>query len=217
MKRTLISLCLAAASLAPVLATANSSAQLQVTGTIKPEACNISSSLAVADLGETPFSKLKPNAKTSLDKPGGVKFTLSLTCSDKTMLGVRAIDNRAGTASYLDWDTKYQKRLFGLGSVAGVPLGSYWLVSDAGDVADGEPADLGTCSKETADCDHADDVLPNQLKVLLNASSGDRPLSFKSATLNFEVYNAYVRDSDSLPKGRRVKLDGSTTFELVYL
>ncbi|MVW70699.1 DUF1120 domain-containing protein [Bordetella sp. 15P40C-2] len=217
MKRTLISLCLAAASLAPVLATANSSAQLQVTGTIKPEACNISSSLAVVDLGETPFSKLNPDARTFLDKQKeGIPFTLNLTCSEKTMVGFRVIDNRAGTASYLGWNVTIQKRLFGLGSVSGVPLGSYILDHLSGHVVDGETATLGTCLKEASDCDLDGSLVPNELKVLINVHRGV-VVPFKSATINLTVIGVSIRNSDLLPKGRRLKLDGSATIELVYL
>ncbi|MVW70698.1 hypothetical protein [Bordetella sp. 15P40C-2] len=216
MKRTLISLCLAAASLAPVLATANSSAQLQVTGTIKPEACNISSSLAVADLGEIPFSKLNPDANTST-RFNWYPFTLTVTCSEKMLVGFRVVDNRAGTASYLGWNAEEQKRLFGLGSVAGVSLGSYQLMQgDGGFETDSEAGFIGTCSKGASGCGIDPFVLPNQLKVLLDAD-GDRPVAFKSARINLGVIDPSIRNSDLLPKGRRLKLDGSATIELVYL
>ncbi|MVW73631.1 DUF1120 domain-containing protein [Bordetella sp. 15P40C-2] len=215
MKRTLISLCLAAASLAPVLATADSSAQLQVTGTIKPEACNISSSLTLVDLGEIPFSKLKPSAKTRLDK--SYQFTLTLTCSEKTLVGFRPIDNRAGTASYLGWHAVSYKWLFGLGSVAGVPLGSYRYFIYANPVADGAKVSIGTYDEETG---HSwpsfTEVEVNKVHILMKDWDNTTPLSFKSATLVIQPA-AYVGNSDLLPKGRRLKLDGSTTFELVYL
>lgn len=196
-------------------AVAADTADLAVTGMIRPSACNILlSGNGQVDYGVISGPHLAKQTKiTSL---GIHNVNLLISCDVATRVGFTITDNRVGTAS-LPSSGVYG---FGLGLVGGKKLGAYLVTmlnpvtSDQGTVHIVSSSDKG----KTWDAPPLRALRPDG-GVLQSwaTSSGQAPAAYRSVTQPLKVEAFVLPAADLPPLDAPVHLDGSATFSLVYL
>ena len=184
---------------------AASSVDLTVKGLITPSACTPSLPGDI-DYGKIAAKDLNPDSHTWLERR---TLKLSVNCEAATLFAINPIDNRAGTSTFA---------VFGLGLINGSEkLGGY-EVSFSNPVAD-LPSTLLTQFEGRAwtVLDPEDSALPNQLVAL--GSRGDNgwaPHPLQDAIVDISV-RAGIAPANTLTLTNEVALDGSATFEVMYL
>ena len=203
-----------AVTLAVSTAVAAPSAELKVTGVIKPTACTPSfAGGGTLDYEIIQAGSLKPGEFTELpDK----STTLTITCDGPAKLALSAKDSRS-TSVPEGFNTTFH---YGLGAVAGKKVGGYYMFMNP--------------EKPTTDGKNGYLMLSTDSNQTWTPVTGtgqigkDRTFSFgASATANtpaaFRVFSAdvrvvpYINKPEELPLLQDVPLDGLATFEVTYL
>jgi type 1 fimbria pilin len=198
---------------------AANSVDIAVTGTITPAACNITLIGGDIDTGETIFSTLSP---TSVNSIGVFNRSLNVACAGNTQVAFKAIDNREGS---LPTGSMPSNR-FGLGfDSAGNPIGSYSLrITGNNIVVDGAAGAVDLSDNGGAswnDWNGAQDLVNyNKFSRIyafdLPSNQGGQPLPMTNGTLQFSA-QILIQPSNTLDGSAQFNLDGSSTFELIYL
>jgi type 1 fimbria pilin len=201
-------------------ALAANSVDLRVTGTITPSACDISLAGGDFDLGIIPVSDLSTSGVSARQPVGGK--TLSITCSGATMVGLKAIDNRASSLP----SGASSEDAFGLGmDGANNPIGSYTIdLVQAGAQVNG----AGAVFADTDNMGQSwryygnQDVFPmtaynNYPRVFSMApQTGGGVIPVTSMSTQLQV-SATIQPKSALDTSSEITIDGSATIELVYL
>ncbi|MDA8486729.1 DUF1120 domain-containing protein [Pseudomonas resinovorans] len=194
-------------------ALAANSVDLRVTGTITPAACNISSTGGGNfDFGSLSAQELNATATTPW---GELRNDLSITCSGATLVGIKALDNRAGTAA------DSQSRSFGLGlDSQGNKIGFYHITTTATPTVNGS-AGSSTRSQDNGatwatNASAAITTDQNHIVSWNAAGSPDDPVPVTSVSQTIRV-NVHIAPENTLDTSSDITLDGSATIELVYL
>ncbi|WP_342052613.1 MULTISPECIES: DUF1120 domain-containing protein [unclassified Cupriavidus] len=218
----LASILFAAASSA---AFAADTADLKVTGTIKPAACAVTlSGNGIVDFGTISARDLSDTAYTALTTKN-VKTTV--TCDSSTKIALKVGDNRAGTATATDykfWGYYSAAANFGFGEASGKKLGGYALRLSPYSTIDGALADNGrtltsTDSGKTWKNSTDTKYLRGDGSVLASiaASGSTAPGEAKVFVFEFDVYGAIESKANLPALTSDISLDGNTTFSIVYL
>lgn len=191
-------------------AMAASTVELIVKGVITPNACEPSlSGNGVVDYGKISAKDLNLTTYTDLPK---TTLQLQITCEGKTLYAVKGTDNRAGSAPYA-----FQ---YGLGLINGnQKLGGYSLMLNSA-VAD----DVAITALQSADngATWMDMLEDSNIGPTYLAAFGDRstgvwlPIPIQQLITNLEV-NGFIVRADSLDLSDEHLIDGSATFEVMYL
>lgn len=195
-------------------------AELKVTGTIKPPACAPTfSGGGVVDFGTIPAKSLRPGQYTKLT-PKQVDFSIS--CDSPAKVAMKISDNRAssmiaGIANVISTSSAPDAYNFGLGSVAGKNVGGYVLTLSSDSNADGKTTkkifsrDGGTSWKLGAE-----EIRNSAIDLFSFGDNSNLPVSFKQLTVKIDV-KVVLNKPENLPLTQDVPLDGSATVEMVYL
>lgn len=192
-------------SFAP-FALAASSTDLTVTGFITPDACTPSlSNEGIVDHGKIPVGDLNPTSNTFL---GAEVMQLMISCSGPARVALRLTDNKTGTPSSWTW--------YGLGQTsAGEKLG-FVVPQVTSTLADGMNA-LSILSTDNGTTWFSHTHM-NPGRLLSVAASTDQYTPIAVENLTFDVQVAtYINATNNLTLNDETAIDGSATFELVYL
>ncbi|VVQ01843.1 Protein GltF [Pseudomonas fluorescens] len=185
-------------------ALAASTADLTVTGIIRPSACTPSfpggsnvnfGEIRKSNLNQTTLTTLTPQTKQ-----------LNVTCEAPTRFAMHVIDNRPGTTSFTH---------FGMGlTPANERLGHFvpWLHNV---VADGESARSILSVNQGDTWQPAPHIAPNQY-LSVSSLSDTTPIAAESVSMDVQI-RAWIARADGLTLNEEVALDGSMTFEMKYL
>ncbi|WP_422422267.1 DUF1120 domain-containing protein [Pseudomonas sp. GZD-222] len=191
-------------------AQAAESIELTITGVIVPAACNPTLSKASLDFGTIPASDLTLSKNPLDPKP----VTLTLTCDASASVAIKTADNRAGNT------VTGTTAVYGFELATGnKKIGEYSIkaVSGNGDGTDRDvivsSATTGPWVSVTAGNDSLD---TSKFYALAPATGLDAPGSYTTQTFNFNV-TPTIEQASTLPLTSSIKLDGSVTFEVVYL
>ncbi|WP_160350978.1 DUF1120 domain-containing protein [Bordetella sp. 15P40C-2] len=211
MNRTLLTLLCAAASAAPLLASAASSVQMDVRGTIFTGACDISMSKgSVIDVGRIPVSQLNADKSTSVG-PGGLLGRVEITCPAPTIVSIKTIDERSGTAA-VD-DVSVPQIYFGLGKAGAVNIGRYHIMFLNSHV-DGIDADVSRIDPGKGVSKNDPYSEPGS-RFVYQTRSETAPAPHKTYDSTLGVHVS-VQKASALHITEETPIDGLTTFELVY-
>jgi type 1 fimbria pilin len=211
-----------AIALASSAAFAGPTAELKVTGVIKPVACTptIGAGSAVVDYGNIASGALTAGQNKKLDTKE-VPFTIA--CEAPVKMAVSAIDNRAaskvtGLAAQIG-GAAGETSMFGLGAAGGKNIGAFHFAMKQGSfTGDGASVDtIGTASAGS----------PSWSKSAIGGMSTDRLLSWApSGTATPGAYQtvsgtlsvtAVLNKPENLNLTGDINLDGSATIEVKYL
>lgn len=240
MKKTLLATTLATITLISTSsAFAADSVDLSVGGTIAPVACVPTlSGGGIIDYGDIKADTLSKNDYTTLPKK---TLDIAITCDGMTMAAVHAINNRIGSvgvgrggdiagdpASYRG-DSTANYVVVGLGMDGNTKIGSYRIFFNSKSVMI-DNQDTPLIKRKTpnwipgasaADWSWQID-LNNDLysrgsdNAMLSWGNKNIPISFKTMTGTLAI-EAYIAKTSVIDLTKPIKLDGSTTLELVYL
>lgn len=202
-------------------AMAQSTSDVTITGTLVPGSCDIVlSNGGVANFGSIDYAALNQNGVKKILPFQTV--TSTFTCSGPTMFTVTAVDNNRIT---LPASTAGDNSLYGLGLTAeGNAIGYFDLWLDAGGSveADGASATVIQSANLTAW------TAASAGWQALNGSTGS-PIAYRSfgtaaagpqaITTGFWRYQVtpYIQGRNQLALTQDEAIDGSATFEIVYL
>ncbi|WP_223592536.1 DUF1120 domain-containing protein [Pseudomonas sp. A-R-19] len=188
-------------SVAP-FALAGPSTELTVSGVITPVACTPTLSVGDIDLGSISYNQLEQEQNTLV---GSHDVSLSMNCDGSTGFAIIAIDNKAGSGIGDG---------FGLGLNDGNPVGFFTpliqrVTADTAVVDPIESNDNGVTWART------DSAKPG---IWLSAAtpSSTTPIDAQNVTVDFKV-DTYILRADELTLVGDLDLDGSATFEVMYL
>ncbi|MFL9923147.1 DUF1120 domain-containing protein [Herbaspirillum lusitanum] len=186
-------------------------AELKVKGVIKPAACTPSfSGGGVIDYGVIPASSLKADAYTTLPTK---EVNLSITCDAAVKVAFKAKDNRAN--SVVSGIVSEAEANFGLGTVAGKNVGGYIINISRASTVDGAAANnIYSLDSGKSWSNGAGNVWNNG--ALFGFSTGSQPMSTKQLNAKLNVTTVLNKPAN-LPLTQEVPLDGSATFEVIYL
>lgn len=194
-------------------AIAANSVDLRVTGTIEPAACDITLAGGDFDFGSINSGNLNSTSETILPSPG--QKSINVICSAPTLVGIRAVDNRAGTA------TNSAEDAYGIGQDAqGGKIGFYRIDISADPVVDGSTAfkswsnDAGLNWGATSRS-----VLPHTPGVVISWNVTGQNADPDNVTLVAQPISVqlHVAPTETLDTSADITIDGSATIELVYL
>lgn len=190
---------------------AASTVDLSVVGKIIPSACTPT----LSNDGTVDHGKISIK-----DFPAGEKvlpeatINLEVTCDAPTLMAVRSLDNRAGTASFQS-STYDPLTVYGLGLASGgQKIGRYELkMKDV--TADEQPsAVIESIDKETWLA--ADNAMwqPRWLRTVSNGNLMPMAVTTLKADL---VVSTVLAPKSALPGAEEIRIDGSATLEVIYL
>lgn len=212
------------ASLLPVFALAES-ASLTVSGTIIPTACTPSfAGGSVVDLGKISAADLNAATQTELELKN---ITLSMNCNGLVPVAVKVHDNQAATQLQgITIDGRAESMyIYGMGAASGVKIGGYGLRHGTPTV---DSAAMSLMYQQGGGIGGPTWNPPTSTLVGKDASSGgylhyswgrsiaEGPSNGRIHTLPMTLVPV-VGPAKDLPTGSDITLDGSATFELVYL
>lgn len=210
---------IALAALISGAAVAGPTAELKVTGTIKPPACTPSfSGGGVVNYGVIPAASLTTGQYKTLDKK---QITFQVNCDAPVKMGVTYTDNRAasrvsGIVAGVSANSA-ERFNFGLGTVAGKNVGGYALTLDTtATTADGNQIDNIYSSNIANGWAIAATGLDNANSFSFAQKGQTQPLAIKSLNAVINV-QAVLNKPENLPLNQDVPLDGSATIEVKYL
>ena len=210
MKKIVVGFVSAAAALACVGASAGSSVDLFVKGRILPASCDINVSNDTVDLGDMLASELSQDSVNTLGVDGKLDFVIN--CNAPTLVAMRSIDNRAGTALTDDHES------FGMGlDSAGNRIGRfkmYMNISTAFGLTSITSYNGGAIWKSGGFLSPGKGSL-HGAGANKNGVWELQPIT--SIAGNFVFTNMYLAPMKDLSLGDEVKIDGHATMELVYL
>jgi hypothetical protein len=186
---------------------AASTAELAVQGLITPSACTLLlSNGGVIDHGKISFQDLKPNSPTALQPR---TLQASATCEGKTLMAIRAIDNRA------DSSPTNQSDFFGLGMATEDHKLGHYSVEYRDIVADGAPA--GSIRSLTGDdWTWESYVDPGFLYAFSSDLHAPIPQALERLDMEFSVRTS-INATEGWDVSNEIKIDGAATFEIKYL
>lgn len=216
-------------------ATADTTADLSVTGTIKSPACEVTlEGGGVVDFGGISRTLLKPADTAAI---GAKDITATVDCDDKTLVLLKVVDNKAADKPTGNMNVKFEgssivgadgahtnAEFLGLGqSHTGAPIGGYVLAFGPPKI-DGIAATY-VMSNNTGligyGGGYSTSVLYyNQTSATYFGANSDGTLQANIAgeTHEFPMAVAVSLDkSGNIPGDQNVTLDGSATLEVVYL
>jgi type 1 fimbria pilin len=210
---------------------AASTASIKVTGTITPAACNVS----VTNDGKFDYGNISAGtlSDTQANNLGEKTNNLQITCSSPTQLALKTLDNAHASADGSEGVTQAigavdSDRLFGLGDTADGKqhLGAYTLAlmydsltvngtSTAGQLLskDGGYTWINYGRKVLQTWDNT--TWPRE-PYSWGEPGQTSPLATTSLSMPLKV-TAGIKPLGKLPSGTELKLNGSTTIELMYL
>ncbi|MBC3777542.1 DUF1120 domain-containing protein [Pseudomonas sp. SWRI99] len=210
-----------ASALIPTLAMADS-ADLSITGTIIPTSCipGFSGGNTV-ELGNIPASSLNRDRQTELQNHN---ITLSVNCSANAPMAIKVHDNQASTQlpGIVVDGTDWAMYIYGIGEVAGAKIGGYGLRFGTPTV-DGQPSMVmykqGGMDNWTS---------PETAKLVgKNAEGGNLRYSWGASLAAGPTPGVVhifpmtlvpvIGPAQDLPITSEIALNGSATFELLYL
>lgn len=212
------------ASLLPVFAFAES-ASLTVSGTIIPTACTPSfAGGSVVDLGKISAADLNATTQTELELKN---ITLSMNCNGQVPVAVKVHDNQAATQLQgITIDGRAESMyIYGMGAASGVKIGGYGLRHGTPTVDSAAMAlmfqqggGIGgpTWNQPTSTLVGKDASSGGYLHYSWGRSIAEGPSNGRIHTLPMTLVPV-VGPAKDLPTGSDITLDGSATFELVYL
>jgi hypothetical protein len=184
-----------------------SSTDLTVTGTITPQACTPGfSGGGVVDYGKLLVKNLNTTEPTEL---ADRDLQLNLTCGAPTLVALKVIDNRP----YLDI-ANYT--YFGMTLTPAGEKPGYFYLDITQTLADGASAqsiysiDGGTTWKA------ASAIYRDDLWSVSSTTDHTKPIMVNNATMDLRV-KTVIHPTDSFTLIDDITLDGSATFEVVYL
>ncbi|WP_130905498.1 MULTISPECIES: DUF1120 domain-containing protein [unclassified Pseudomonas] len=196
-------------------AVAATSVDITVTGIISPPACDI----AMTGNGQIDFGEIVLAPTGVSDAPQRVSQTLSITCAAPSYAGFRLVDNRAATVP----SSVIAPDHFGLGlDGASHPIGYYDMALQT------ILADSATGLVKVS-TDNGSTWANASAALLKSYASGSNTYAFDSATTPTTapkaVTNAssliavayHIQPRNTLDTSSTIDLDGSATFELIYL
>lgn len=189
-------------------ASAASTAQLAVQGSITPSACQPTLSAGGnVDHGKLSAKDLKPEDYTSLEQ-ATMAFTMS--CEGPTLLALKTIDNRSGSAIFPDWHAH------GLGTTAeGENLGSVsFSLNDT--IAD-SVAVTNIISTDEGETWTPAGPLGHSVLTSFAANGGPyQPIPVQTVNASLAVYTTLNKAAD-LTLTDEIPMDGHATLEVIYL
>ncbi|MVW72525.1 DUF1120 domain-containing protein [Bordetella sp. 15P40C-2] len=211
MKRTLLSLVFATALAAPMFASAASAVQMGVKGTIFPGACDISMPAgSTVNIGRYAVGALnKDKARIYF---GGWPLNFQVTCQVPTIIGIKTIDERSGTA-VTDATPDAPATGFGLGKAGNTNIGMYqFLFSQV--TADGEKLRARTFAPGKSVPERSTYAVPGgTMKFLTEESQEQTPHRVYEGQVGMAVY---LEKGSAFHITEETPIDGLVTFELVY-
>lgn len=184
---------------------AASSVDLTVKGLITPSACTPNLPGAV-DYGKVAAKDLNLDSHTWLEDQ---TLQLSVNCEAATLFAIKPIDNRAGSSTF---------GAYGLGVANGTEkLGGYQLMF-SNPVAETPSTLLYQYEQRPWAPLYPEDPLQDDMLVALGsrADSGWAPHPVQNALMAITVRTA-IAPANGLSLANEVALDGSATFEVLYL
>ncbi|MCW5299700.1 DUF1120 domain-containing protein [Herbaspirillum lusitanum] len=198
-------------------ASAAGATELRVTGKIVPDAClPVFSDAGVVDYG--PISSERGAAKILAKKI----FTLSVSCALPSRLALRLIDNRDSAPipqmQAVAMRNRSNKHLFGLGAGSGQNAGAYIVSFEPAHPKATPPAMLESATgiNATQWILSSDNTIRKNVLYAWDAEHKIHP----GGTLNFEAklsIQAVIDSADNTREKEDAPLNGSATFELLYL
>jgi hypothetical protein len=190
-------------------ATAASSVDLRVKGSITPSACTPSlSNGGLVDYGKLSMQDLDPTGLTELPK---VTFKMAVNCEGRSLFALAVNDNRSPTLG--------ATTTFRLGAISPTLwIGHYYIGMK--NILPDDPAAYAIYSLNngsTWQYNHSEEVIANSLLAFGNLSSGAMaPIPLTDISLDLQV-EPIIFPKSTIPAGQTIPLDGSATFELRYL
>ncbi|WP_422422273.1 DUF1120 domain-containing protein [Pseudomonas sp. GZD-222] len=191
-------------------AQAADSVELTITGEIVPAACVPTLSTANLDFGKIPVESLKKTTTTNLS---GKLVTLILSCDGPAKVAFQTIDNRSGTA--ITGGTG----VYGLDEASGkIKIGEYAILwtSVTGDGADRYLHGSVDKGSNWTSLSGGAEITTSSIYGIADTESATEPGAYSAQTFEFQVV-VTIAPADSLPITSDITLDGSVTFEVVYL
>lgn len=185
---------------------AASTAELAVQGLITPSACTLLlANGGVIDHGKISFQDLKPNSATVLQPR---TLQASATCEGKTLMAIRAIDNRADSSPN-------NQSSFGLGMATEDHKLGHYTVQYQDVVADGAPA--GSLRSLTGDdWTWEDYVDPGFLYAFTSDLSAPIPQALERLDMELLVRTS-INKTEGWDVSNEIDINGAATFEIKYL
>lgn len=189
-------------------------ADLTVTGVIKPVACTPS----FVGGGNVDFGNISPTklSSTSHTKLGLRSVNYTITCDAPIAMATRFVDARAGTG----WTTGADKLSFGLGKSGKGWIGGYILQQKNNDLlVDGKAAsiihsgDKGASWVADGDVNH---VIDGSTLVSFAPSGTLIPGAYKTVAGKLQL-ETMIAPTSQLDLSSDIRLDGLATMEVVYL
>ena len=205
------------ALMAPMMASAATTADLKLIGTITPAACvpNFTGGTTI-DYGNIPAGTLNATAQTNLpDKT----TKLTVTCNAPVKFGFSMIDNRAASAvtSLTTISGADNEAKLGLGSAGnGAKIGAYSMQISNETPDTGTTQRLRSSDGGTTWVVFGGILTPSYLYGFANSSTATAPSAHTSITVDIKVVAA-IDKASNLPITSEIKIDGLSTFEVKYL
>jgi len=220
MRKTLRAIAVASA-LCPTLAMADG-ADLTITGTIIPTSCTPSFADGnTVELGDIPAGSLNRDRQTELQNRN---VTLSIRCSANAPMAIKVHDNQAHTQlpGIVVDGTDWAMYIYGIGQVAGAKIGGYGLRYGIPTV-DGKPSMIMYKQGGMANWDTPDtatlvgkNAVGGNLRYSWGGSLAAGPTPGVVHTFPMTLVPV-IGPSANLPITSEIALNGSATFELLYL
>jgi hypothetical protein len=215
---------------ATVTTHAAETADLAVTGMIRPSACNATlSGGGTVNFGTISAQTLSSTAGTALPEQN---VTLTINCDAPTTVGITTSYNRAGTvnaaaraaAATASSASNAPMHYFGLGSSGGRTIGAYTLrfgaAQNAAATADGgavRTLESGNRTTWTATTTSGTVVNDNTYTTSWGAPNTTTPSAYSTIVQPYVLYTAIAPTSQLPEQTGPVDLDGLLTFSIVYL
>lgn len=207
MKKNLIALCATSLiGLAPH-ALAASSTDLTVTGTITPQACIHSfTGGGKVDYGKILVKNLNATEPTELNDRD---LQLTVTCGAPTLMALKVIDNHP-------YEDLADYTYFGMALTPAGEKPGYFYLDLVQTQADGASAQSIYSIDEGKTWKPASAIYREDLWSLSSTTDHSKPIMLSNATLDLRL-KTVIHPTDRLTLIDDIDLDGSATFEMVYL
>ena len=213
MKKTMGYTLVASALMFPVMASAATTAELKLIGTITPVACEpVFTGGSTIDYGNILASSLSASEQTRLPDKA---TSLTVTCDAPVKFGFSLVDERSATAvPELNGTTS---PMFGLGAAAnGASIGGYWL-SISNETADsGAVNRLQSTNGGTTWAAFTGNIYADGSVVGFGDGTAAAPTPHTSVAVDLGVYS-FVDKTENLPITDTINIDGLATLEVKYL
>lgn len=184
---------------------AASTTDLVVKGLITPSACTPQlSGGGVIDHGKISAKDLSANNATVI---GNDSLQMSVTCEAQTLIAVQAADNRA--------DSSERTAAYGLGLVAGKPLGGFFLRWSRPLADDVMVQPIGSFD-EGQSWSPESIAEPGMYMSIAPMGNSHAPYAIKRLDLELGI-QTYITRTNDLDLSNEVPIDGSATLEVKYL